>query len=101
MRIARAVLDALRLALARDSLGAEPAPTTEPAPRAHGVLHVLFLSREPLGEEPEEPPRPRRGILRMLLAPEELPRDPTPPPAPRRRSRLAALFAFERLDDSP
>ena len=74
IRLVRAVLDGLRLALARDTLGPAPADDAEPA---------------------------RRSVFRTLIAPEVLPRDPEPPPAPRRRGRLAALFAFERLDDSP
>ena len=101
IRLVRAVLDGLRLALARDTLGPAPADDAEPARRSPGILHVLFVSREPLGTAPEEPPRPRRSVFRTLIAPEVLPRDPEPPPAPRRRGRLAALFAFERLDDSP
>jgi hypothetical protein len=102
MRIARAVLDGLRLALARDTLGSEePALAAARPPPAPGILHVLFVSREPLGVAPEAPPRERRSLLRALFAPEVLPRDPEPPPAPRRRGRLAALLAFERLDDSP
>ncbi len=97
IRFVRAVLDGLRLALARDTLGEEePAAGARPSP---GVLHVLLVSREPLGTEPEAPPRTRRSILAALLAPEALPLDPEPP-APRRRGRLATLFAFERLDDS-
>ena len=101
IRLVRTVIDGLRLALARDTLGPAPAHDAEPARRSHGILHVLFVSREPLGTAPEEPPRLRRSVLRAVLAPEVLPRDPEPPPAPRRRGRLAALFAFERLDDSP
>ena len=73
MRYARAVLDALRLAFSRDTLGHESPPAAA-APARRGVLHVLLVSREPLGEEPAAPPR---------------------------RSRLAALFAPEKLDDSP
>lgn len=100
IRIARVVVDAFRLALARDRLGAAPPAPATPPRKLRGVLHVLFVSREPLGVEPE-PPRPPRSLLRTLLAPERLPLDPEPPPAPRRRGRLAALLAPEKLDDSP
>jgi hypothetical protein len=99
-RIARAALDVLRLALARDRLGSEPAPSTPSARKPLGVIHVLFVSREPLGFEPV-PPRAARSVLRTIFAPEKLPLDPEPAPATRRRSRLAALFAPEKLDDSP
>lgn len=93
MRIARAAFDVLRLAVARDRLDSEPAAPPRKTP---GVLHLLFVSREPLGLEPE-PPRTRRSLLRTLFAREELPVDPEPAPA-RRKGRLAALFAPERLD---
>ena len=99
IRFARAVLDALRLAFARDSLGHEPPPAAG-APARRGVLHVLLVSREPLGEEPAAPPREGRPLLRWVFGHETLPLDPEPPRAAR-RSRLAALFAPEKLDDSP
>jgi hypothetical protein len=100
MHPARAVLEALRLAFARDRLGSEEPPAAA-RPRK-GVLHVLLVSREPLGEEPEPPPPPREGrpLLRWIFGREDLPLDPEPPRAPR-RGRLAALFAAEKLDDSP
>jgi hypothetical protein len=63
------------------------------------VLHVLFVSTEPLGTEPER--RTRRSLLHTLFAPETLPLDPEPGPPPRRRGRLAALLAPEKLDDAP
>lgn len=96
MRLARAVVDALRLAFARDTLGHEPPASAGPAPK--GVLHVLLVSREPLGEEPPAAPRAGRPLLRWIFGREELPLDPEPPRAAR-RSRLAALFAPEKLDD--
>lgn len=100
--IVRTVLEVLRLAVSRESLGAPPPAAGTPARRAApGILHVLFVSREPLGEEPAAPARPRRPLLRWLLAPEELPLDPPAPAPPRRRGRLAALLAPEKLDDSP
>jgi hypothetical protein len=99
MRIARAIAEAVRLAFARDTLGKEEPSRAGPA--APGVLHVLFVSREPLGLEPEPPPRDGRPLLRWIFGFEELPRDPVPPPGPPRRSRLAALLAPEKLDDSP
>ena len=121
IRIVRAAADVLRLAIAREKLGdAPPSPPSAVSPPARGVLHVLFVSREPLGTEPEPPPRPRRSLLHALFAPERLPFDPVPPPeakprsrpeslpfdpvpptAARRRSRLAALLAPEKLDDVP
>lgn len=98
MRIARAVLKVLRLAVAHERLDPAPPASAAPPGKAHGVLHLLFVSREPLGFDPE-PPRPRRrSLLRALLAPEELPRDPHVAPAPRRRGRLAALLLPEKLD---
>jgi hypothetical protein len=99
MRLARAVMEALRLALARDTLAREE-PSGGAAPAAKGVLHVLLVSREPLGEEPAPPPREGRPLLRWIFGREELPLDPEAPRAPR-RSRLAALLAPEKLDDSP
>lgn len=99
MRFVRAVVEALRLALRRERLGPAPAPSDVPRRKPGGVLHVLFVSREPLGVEPE-PPRAPRSVLRALFAPEALPFDP-PLPAARRRGRLAALLAPEKLDDSP
>lgn len=94
----RTVLEVFRLAVGRESLGAPPPASHAPEPRSSGIIHLLFVSREPLGEEPAGPPRARRPLLRWLLAPEELPYDPVPP-EPRRRGRLAALFAPEHLDD--
>jgi hypothetical protein len=70
-RIARAALEILRLAVARDRLPPPPPAPPESPRGSHGVLHVLFLSREPLGLEPE-PPRRRRSVLRALFAPEKL-----------------------------
>jgi hypothetical protein len=140
IRFARAVLDAVRLAFARDSLGPEaPPPPPAPSGPKRGALRGILGSREPLGTEPEPPPRPERSALRAIFAREvlpldpepparprapriretlpfdpeppprpraaglreTLPLDPVPPPAPRRRGRLAALFALEKLDDSP
>jgi hypothetical protein len=102
MRIARAIAEAVRLAFARDTLGREAPPSPDTAaPPAPGVLHVLFVSREPLGHEPEAPPQDGRPVLRWIFGIEALPRDPEPPPGPPRRSRLAALLAPEKLDDSP
>lgn len=102
MRIARAIAEALRLAFAREELGREerPAPGGA-APAAPGVLHVLFVSREPLGVEPEPPRDERRPVWRWLFGVDELPLDPEPAPGSPRRSRLAALLAPEKLDDSP
>ncbi len=98
--IARAALEVVRLAFARDSLGeAPPAERGSAKPPGAGILHVLFVSREPLGEEPPAAGRPRRPLLRWLFAPDELPFDPVPPEPPRRRGRVAALFAPEKLDD--
>jgi hypothetical protein len=97
--MARVVVDVLRLALARDRLGTESPPAT--TRKFKGVLHILFVSREPLGEEPVPPPSASRSVLRTIFAPERLPLDPEPPPAAKRKSRLAALFAPEKLDDSP
>ena len=111
--------DVLRLAITREKLGdAPPSLPSAVSPPAPGVLHVLFVSREPLGTDPEPPPRARRSLLHALFAPEALPFDPVAPPAPRsgsrpeplpfdpvpqaaprRRSRLAALLAPEKLDD--
>ena len=118
IRFVRAAVDVLRLAIAREKLGDAPPSATPPvSPPTPGVLHVLFVSREPLGTEPESPPRRRRSLLRLLFAPEPLPVDPVPdlvprvgrapdllpfdpvPAAPPRRSRLAALLAPEKLDD--
>ncbi len=98
MRLVRAVLEAVRLAFARDTLGEEPAPQGAADAPPKGVVHVLLVSREPLGEEPEAPPREGRPILRWILGRQELPLDPEPPRAAR-RSRLGALFAPEKLDD--
>lgn len=97
MRFVRAVLEVLRLALSRERLGTEAGPPPGGARTTHGVLHVLLVSREPLGFDPERP-RVRRSVLRTIFAPERLPLDPEPPAA-RRRGRLAALLAPERLDD--
>jgi hypothetical protein len=99
IRLVRAVLDGLRLALARETLAPAPAESAEPPRRSPGILHILFVSREPLATAPEEPPRAHRSVLRAMFAPEILPMDPELPPAPRRRGRLAALLAFEKLDD--
>jgi hypothetical protein len=102
IRIVRAAADVLRLALAREKLGdAPPSPPSAVSPPAPGVLHVLFVSREPLGTEPEPPTRSRRSLLSALFSREQLPFDPVPQAAPRRRSRLAALFVPEKLDESP
>lgn len=100
MRIARVAVDILRLAFARDRLDSDPVPAAAPARKSPGVLHVLFVSREPLGVE-VEPPRARRSVLRTLFARETLPLDPEPAPAARRTGRVAALFAPEKLDDAP
>jgi hypothetical protein len=99
IRLARAVIEALRLAFARDTLGHE-SPAAAEAPVRKGVLHVLLVSREPLGTESAPPPRAGRPLLRWIFGREALPLDPAPP-RPARRSRLAALFAPEKLDDSP
>jgi hypothetical protein len=123
-RIARAAIDIIRLTFARERLGdvagpgpetaaraprrflrmllaIEPLPLDPPAPaqRHRASLLGAVLGPERLAEEPVPPPaaRPRLG-LRALLAPEPLPLDPVSP-ARRRQSRLAALFAPERLDD--
>jgi hypothetical protein len=48
-----------------------------------------------------DPPAPPRGAGRARMNPfaiERLPEDPVPA-VPRRRSRLAALFAPEKLED--
>jgi hypothetical protein len=97
IRIARAAFDILRLALARDHLGTEGV-STAPARRSPGILHILFVSREPLGLEPV-PPRARASLLRTLFAPEKLPLDPEPAPAAQRR--VSGLFAAEKLGDAP
>ena len=117
MQKLRAVVELVRLVLGREKLGeAPPHLARGAAPASVGVLHVLFVSREPLGEEPPPPPREGRPLLRWILGREELPLDPEPqrpprrsrreelpldpePPRAPRRSRLAALFAPERLDD--
>lgn len=99
MRIARAALEILKLAVARDRLGPPPEEPAAPPRKPDGVVHVLFVSREPLGLEPEAP-RARRSLLRTLFAREPLPMDPVPA-RPARRSRIAALLAPEKLDDAP
>jgi hypothetical protein len=98
-RFARAAVDFARLVLGREALG-EPSETASraSAPAPHGVLHLLFVSREPLGVEPEPPPRDGKPILRWIFGREVLPLDPQPPRAAR-RGRLAALFTLEKLDD--
>jgi hypothetical protein len=98
IRFARALVDAFRLALARDRLGPAPAAQGTVAPRTPGILHLLLVSREPLGIEPESPRR-SRSVVRTIFAPEKLPFDPEPAPAQPRRGRLAALLAPEQLDD--
>lgn len=99
MRMFRAVLEGLRLALTRESLGDSPADERPPkAGGPRGVLHVLFVSREPLGLDPEPPPSARKPLLRALFGIEELPYDPVPP-LTRRRGRFSGLFALEKLDD--
>ena len=98
MRMKRAVVEILRLAVARDRLDPAPVPSSEPPRASEGVLHVLFVSREPLGVEPEQ--RTRRSLLHALFAPEALPLDPELAPPARRRGRLAALLAPEKLDDA-
>jgi hypothetical protein len=96
----RAALEVFRLTVARESLDAPRSASDAPERRSRpGILHVLFFSREPLGEEPAGPARPHRPLLRWLLAPEQLPYDPVPPEPPHRRGRLAALLAPEHLDD--
>jgi hypothetical protein len=99
MRIARAAVDLLRLTFARERLDSAPAPAAQER-KSPGVVHVLFVSREPLAVEPEAP-RASRSLLRVLFAPERLPLDPEPAPAARRKGRLAALFAAEQLGDPP
>jgi hypothetical protein len=129
MRMARGAVEYVRLALARETLGDPPAAQAPPeGAKRPGVLHLLFVSREPLGEEPAQvsprrrsilprlfraealpldpEERPRRSgapqsFLGALFAIEELPRDPVPPLAKPRRGRLAALFGAERLDELP
>jgi hypothetical protein len=100
MHLARAAVEILRLAVARDRLGPPPEVSAEPPKKPDGVLHLLFVSREPLGSEPEAPHAPR-SIFRTLFAPEQLPFDPEPPRPARGRGRLAALLAPEKLDDAP
>jgi hypothetical protein len=124
-RIARAAIDIIRLTFARDRLGDAAGHGPEPAARAPRRFLRVLLALEPLPLDPPAPARPRRAsLLRAALAPEPLPEDPVPPAAPahprlglrallapeplpldpvpparRRPSRLAALFAPERLDD--
>lgn len=93
-------VDILRLAFARDRLGTDPVPDPAPARKRPGVLHVLFVSREPLGVEPE-PPRAPRSLFRTVFAREALPLDPEPAPEARPKGRLATLLAPEKLDDAP
>ena len=99
--MARRAIAYVRLALAREDLGESPPNPGPSRERSHGVLHMLFLSREPLGEEPVASPAPRRSVLRWLLAAEPLPLDPEPPRPPARRGRLAQIFGPERLDGPP
>lgn len=99
LRFLRTAVEIFRLAFSRDRLGVDAAPPPGARRKHPGVLHVLFVSREPLGFEPEAPPA-RHSVLRTIFAPETLPLDPEPPRAAR-RGRLAALFAPERLDDPP
>jgi hypothetical protein len=100
MRMLRGGIELVRLALSRETLGEPPPASAPPAGPRHRVLHLLFVSREPLGEEPVPPPREGKHLLRWIFGREVLPEDPVAPRA--RRSRLAALFAPEKLeDDSP
>jgi hypothetical protein len=70
MQRLRAAVEFARLVLGREALGELPAPPSAAARR--GVLHLLFVSREPLPFDPE-PTRPtRRGWLAALFAPEKL-----------------------------
>jgi hypothetical protein len=82
--------------------GIEPLPLDPPAPPRPPRTSLLgaALAPEPLPVDPEPPPAPARPRLGLgaLLAPEPLPLDPVVQ-APRRRSRLAALFAPESLED--
>jgi hypothetical protein len=97
MRFVRAAIDAVRLILAREVLEEVPAPAPRPERAPRRFLRLL-LAIEPLPLDPPAPRR-RRAFLGALFAPEPLPHDPVSA-APRRRSRLWALFALERLDDS-
>jgi hypothetical protein len=89
--------------LLRGLFAIEPLPTDPPGPAApprRGSLHSIFAP-EPLPTDVPGPAAPpRRRWLHWIFAPEPLPRDPVPPRR-RRPSRLAALFAPEKLDDSP
>jgi hypothetical protein len=101
MRMVRAGIELVRLALSRETLEEPPFPSPPPSGPRHRVLHLLFVSREPLGEEPVPPPREGKHLLRWIFGREALPEDPVAP-RPAHRSRLAALFAPEKLeDDSP
>lgn len=137
-RFARAAIEVVRLACARERLEDAPEAPVRAAPERdpRRILRLLFrieplepaawaeavdgpvprakrrdwlrwiFAPEPLpadgahgAGEAVSPERPRRSWLRWLFAPESLPHDPEQRPA-RRRSRLAALFVPERLDDS-
>lgn len=124
-RFVRAVIEILRLAVARDRLPEPPSGTSVPSPstqrgRVRAGLSELFaheelpidpevprpprrsaavLGREVLGLDPEVRWPPRPGLLRKLFGPEPFPGDLPPEPHSPRRSRwLAWLFAPERLD---
>jgi hypothetical protein len=122
-RIARVATEVLRLTFARESLGDEAGSPTR-KPRAPGrFLRLLFaieplpmdppaasrrratplgglFASEALPQDPAPPSRNKpRGLFHALFAPERLPQDPAPAAAPR-ASRLAKLFALEKLDDS-
>jgi len=97
IRIARAALEILRLTIARERLGGELAPAPAGSHRPRRLLRLLFAI-EPLPLDPPAPSRRRGSLLAALLTPEPLPRDPVASAPSRRRSRLAALFAPEKLD---
>ncbi|HEX9401470.1 MAG TPA: hypothetical protein VF912_15275 [Anaeromyxobacter sp.] len=97
-RIARAAVEILRLTFAHEAIGEPPSTSAPGSRRAAGRLLRAVFAPETLAMDPPEAPRESRGILHWIFAPEQLPLDPEP--AAKRTSRLAALFAPEKLDDS-